>query len=565
MAARTRTSIALFAAVVAAAPGPAAGQRPGSHVLVSTHAVCRAAPSHAAEVVAHLVPPGLFGALGRRITPVQTVSGDAGEEWFQAPGYLRWTNAGVECWLPESVLPLSRGAEADLLHIADRLLAAPEGRPLREWVAAHNLFLDRWHRATVDASAILSLRRLELLERALAVVGRPGWWQQHTFVELDPLVHTWIETLGDRVAYAPGGRWRVSREAFAAVHEAHQGDSLAGEIVRRADRAPSSHEEESPESEETPPPTRARALATIAPDAACGREPSPDAEVRSTLPLDHHFSSDRPDTAVAGEQWTFVSRKGCWVQASLTAPGDTDEHVVRIAERFLTAPAGRSREDLLRVYNVLSGRRPGHGDALERSPVLSLRRLELLEGWLRTFSSYGADPLALAVIRTLGADVGHFEPGAQWFLRDDALLSLHERYRDHPRAHEILWKLATSTALHDCAGDLACFIEAEVLDRAAVYWLGYPEGPRVADAVARAVDRLNPELEGCRAARDAEPGSWEARWLEVAGWEERGGAEAVGKLRTTLSEVGEAAKAPLVRLLDDLEGCATGLGGLSIR
>jgi len=153
MAAGTRASIALLAvvpAVLAAAPGPAAGQWPGSHVIVSTHAVCRAAPSHAAEVVALLVPQGQLGTLGRRIAPVQTVSGDAGEDWFQVtPGYLRWAKAGVECWLPESVLALSRGAEADLLHIADRLLGAPEGRPLREWVAAHNLFLDRWHRATV--------------------------------------------------------------------------------------------------------------------------------------------------------------------------------------------------------------------------------------------------------------------------------------------------------------------------------------------------------------------------------------------------------------------------------
>ncbi len=48
------------------------------------------------------------------------------------------------------------------------------------------------------------------------------------------------------------------------------------------------------------------------------------------------------------------------------------------------------------------------------------------------------------------------------------------------------------------------------------------------------------------------------RWLEGVRWEARG-AEAVRQLRDTLSEVGETAKAPLVRLLDDLERCAGGL------
>ena len=147
--------------------------------------------------------------------------------------------------------------------------------------------------------------------------------------------------------------------------------------------------------------------------------------------------------------------------------------------------------------------------------------MELLE---RGFAAqrWNVDPLTLAVIRTLDADLRYHEPAGQWALRDEAVLTLYERYRGRPEAHEILWRIASAPALHDCEGDLACFIQAEVLNRVARYWSDYPEGPRVSDAVARAVDRLSHNLDGCRDARDAEEESRRARWLEDAGWEARG-------------------------------------------
>lgn len=168
--------------------------------------------------------------------------------------------------------------------------------------------------------------------------------------------------------------------------------------------------------------------------------------------------------------------------------------------------------------------------------------------------AWNVDPLTLAVIRTRDADLRYYEPAGGWSLRDEAVLSLYERYRGQPEAHEILWRIASAPALHDCEGDLACFIQAEALNRVARYWTDYPEGPRVTDAVARALDRLSHVLEGCGAARDAGEGSW----LERVGWEERG-AEAVRQLRATLSGVGEADKEPLVGFLDDLESCAAEL------
>lgn len=313
------------------------------------------------------------------MSPLQSVTSAAGEVWFRiGPASLKWADADDGCWLSESVLPPSHAPEADLLNIADRLLGAPEGRPLSQWVAAHNFFMHPWNRAMVDASALLSLRRLELLDRAMSAVGEPGPWQP-ALAELDPLVSAWVESLGDQVVYSSRRKWRVSREAFEALHEAHRNDPVADEILRRAAEAPSLTRARQPERYGPPPSAEARPMAIIVPDATCRRDPSPDAQVWWTAPLDHHFYSDRADTVVGGALWTFVSPKGCWVQASLTEPGGNDEHVIRIAERFFTAPEGRSREYQLRVYNVLSSRRHGHADAVERSPIPSLRRLELLE------------------------------------------------------------------------------------------------------------------------------------------------------------------------------------------
>lgn len=559
----TRITIALLAATTSlmaatSVPQPTTAQQTPSRVLVATHAVCRAGPSRAAEVVTVLVPRGDRGGLGQRIPPQQRVTSVTGEVWFQVgPAHLKWADADDGCWLPESVLPPSHGPGADLLNIANRLLGASEGRPLTQWVAAHNLFLDRWNREMVDASAILSLRRLELLDRAMAAVGEPARWRP-ALVELDPLVRAWVESLGDQVVYSSRRKWRVSREAFEALHDAHRNDPLAEEILRRATEAPSRTRERQPDRYGSPPSDQARPMAIIAPDATCRRGPSRSAEVWWTAPLDHHFYSDRADTVVGDEVWTFVpgTSTGCWVQASLAAPGDSDDHILQIAEQFFAAPERRSREYLLQVYNLLSSRHHGHADAVERSPILSLRRLELLE---RGFAadSWNVDPLTLAVIRTRDADLRYYEFAGGWSLRDEAVLSLYERYRGQPEAHEILWRIASAPALHDCEGDLACFIQAEALNRVARYWTDYPEGPRVTDAVTRAVDRLSHFLEGCGAARDAEEGSW----LERVGWEERG-AEAVRQLRATLSGAGEADKEPLARLLDDLESCAAELRAL---
>ena len=488
--------------------------------FISPNVACRVDPSSSAEVAGFLRQAGEFREsivedVGR------TETDDAGAVWvYVGPDYTRWAGLGTGCWVPESVLAPIDGytlTEDHLLLMADGLLSAPEGRTLADLVAYHNVFTHPRYREMVERSPDHVARRQGLLASALRVV------ETERLAARDPLVVAWLESLGEEAV-----------------------DALPGGEVRE------------------PAPPGARQLAIIAPDVPCRSAPGADVRLgAATLRLDHHFTAARADTTVSVDDWTFVF-DGCWVPASLTAPADSDEHVLAIADRFLSAGEGRSTENLLRVYNVLSGRNSGHRDAVETSGILGLRRLELIERWLATFNSRDADPLTRAVVRSLDEEVLHFDPAGVWILRDDAWLALYERHQGRPEAHEILWKLATSAVHEDCEGSFACHARSWALDRVGRYWIAYPGGPHVVEAVARARDRLREFLEACSAARDAGPGSREARRWGFAGWEENG-AETVRELRASLGDVAEQDKAPLVELLDRLERCAGGVPSIGYR
>lgn len=671
--------VALLSATATSIVEPAAAQvEREQRVLLSPNVVCRAAPTHVASVVGFLRPNSNGGGAGH---PIQFLAGDRSdtvEGWIHLPPEdVRGARLPVGCWIPESVLaPIEqyRPTEDDLLYVVNRLLSAPEGRPLRDWVDAYNMF-HPWNRTMVESSAILSLRRLELLGRALQVAESDGAFGPDPGSR-DPLVLTWLESLESEVRYDARGMrrtWMLSSEAFDALYEKYRDDPLAEEILWKAAWAgypwgncrqdveclfdiplqglskywltypagmfvsdaarmalellrgaggrgflsacSGARDAEAPrsfinawtrlkwedvaareaqrlleslgevrEEDKTPligylnevaqcaaevpapaapaeetapvPARRTRPLAIIGVDVLCRAEPTMEPTLRgAVLPLDYHFSTERADTTAGGRAWTHVPGRNCWVQTSQTAPGDTDEHVLAIADRFASAGEGRSPDNLLRVYNVLSGRQLGHADAVSGSPILTLRRIQLLRAWLRTLRSLDADPLAVAVVRSLDEEVLHFDPGAMWMLRSDVFLSLHEKYRGQPGAEEILWELASEGGGHDCEGQLACYVRAAVMGRVARYWLEYPQGRYVAEGVGRARDLLVPELDGCRAAQAAGPGSLEARRWGWADWEQTG-AGAVQELRESLSEVSEEDKAPLIELLDDLEACA---------
>ena len=520
------------AAAGLALPNAAAPQETTFGMLISPSVVCRATPSQSAAVA------GVYRQTGagwrERVVVGDSAVDAAGERWVAVE--RSWERLG-RCWVPGALVVPGSG---DLfLAMADRLLAMSEGVALADWVTAYNYFGLRRYGEPADDSAVRQLRRLEVLTRALqaAQAGLTG--------QPDPLALAWLESLGDEVEYLED---RGVRERWAVKREAVQLPAGPAD-----DAAPGPSDEDAAESGSN---AETRDLAIIASAVSCRFEPSRTARGYTAFPLDMHFTTERPDTVVSGEAWVSVANWwGCWVPRSETAPAGTDEHVLAIADRFLTSGEGRTLDHSIRVYNVLASRHQGYRDVVDRSAVLTLRRLQVLGEVLETVDPYSAGALARGWATQLEGEVRFWSIGAVWHVRDEAFLKLFEAHRTDPAAEEILWEMVTGPALHDCEGDFRCTARVEVADKLARYWTEFPRGPRVAQAVAIAAARLDGFLETCKAARGAESGSREANWWKWVNWEPDG-AELAQELLATLTAVREVEKATLVELFDGLAACA---------
>ena len=497
-----QAALVLAAAVALSAPTTAQHRA----VLISPNVVCRAVPSYTADalgVFRHMgAEGGMFIEIARRTRALPGRVGVLARSLFQmGRRRQRVLDPGIGHF-PNGRILLAGGAPP--ANGRRPAFQARRGTSERSGIRLQSVWASLASNGC-RRSPDLELRRLQLLERALLEVN------DQDFAADDLLIIAWIESLGDQVHGSRGG-------------------------LEPTD------------------------LAIVAPDVACRPAPAePPTANGPTLQLDYHFNTGHPDTVVAGEAWTFVF-DGCWVSKSLTAPGNTDEHVLAIANRFESTGDEWSKTNLLRAYNVLSSRNHGHRDMVEASAVLSLRRLEVLGRWLTTFNRFGVDPLTRSIVRSLDTEVQSFEPGGVWVLRDETFQNLYEQHKDSPDAHEILWKLANIWAPHDCEGEFACTFHVRVMQRWARYWIGYPRGPHVAEAISTARGELEYFLRGCRAAQNAAPESWQARWGEHAAWE-YGGAEVAADLRASLAEVEEEIKVPLLDSLDELEACVAEVGG----
>lgn len=687
----------LLAAVAAAFvwPDALAAQRTNYDygVLLAPRVPCREAPSSGAGVssILRLTGNGSREPVAVRASAVDTT----GATWIlvrqSPPLWQEW------CWVPETHVRQGRGDPNALLLMADRLLAAPDGLQVADWVAVHNYFR-HWIYREDDASAVLSLRRIEVLKRALDAA------QAELPRDRDPRFVAWVESLGEEVEAIEDrfgqDRWVVSRNALDALHEAHREDPLAEEILwkvaryspqpvdcprslscvfegplsdvarywlaypdgrfvgeaigtaltwlRRAGNALSGYNvggilntceeardaepggmyrlsrrwwdelaweaagdpaarrllatlsevgdeekaplvdyldrvercalevaarpppEESPRpraaatvEQESTTPAETREFAVIAPDVSCRAEPSRTARGHVLLRLDEHFTTDRPDTVAAGEAWVRVPDSGCWVPRAETASLEAGDHVLAIADRFLASGEVRTLEHSLRVYNVLGGRHRGYRDIVDGSAVLSLRRLQILGEVLRRLVPFYADALMRGWAEQLVDDVRYFEPGARWYVRDEAFQRLYDSHRGSPEAEDVLWELVTGPSPHDCEGLLACTVGVTVMEKFARYWTDYPRGRHVGQAIETAAARVDGFLRTCEAARGAEPDSREAQWWEWTEWDPSG-AETAAALRETLANVPSSDAEPLTAVLDRLEACAAAVGGGSV-
>ena len=525
---RTTGLAAALLAAALAKPDPAVGQSWAA--LVSAETACRAEPSPAADAVGML-------EIGNVILVNRSVSALAGLWMHVVPGRSGGYVIPGGCWVPSA--NLARTTETEhFLQLADRLLSADVRPALDELLAVHNLFGRSWNRDRVEASAALTERRKALLARAVEVAQGPQWGGLRPAD--DPLVLAWLESLGEQVRYSEGrsgrGRWTV----VMGAPEGEEEPSRSRQVESAA----------APEG---------RGMAVIAPDVACRTRPSRTAWSWTTLPVDLHFRTERADTSVAGDAWVFVREQGCWVLAAHTATGGTDEHVLAIADRFLTSGEAWSFENHLRVHNVLSSRNRGHREDVEASAILGLRRLKVLRGALRPLRPGDADALTRAWIGSLGDEVKLAHEGHIWTVSDEAYLNLYEKHRPHPFAEEILWEYAGESVRRDCEGGFACSVKESVIKRLARYWIDFPNGRHIVEAVELGRTELGYGLEYCKAARGPEPGSREGRMWGWSGWD-RSGEEITRELLATLEGVSEEDKAPLLEMLGGLNRCA-GDGG----
>lgn len=281
---------------------------------------------------------------------------------------------------------------------------------------------------------------------------------------------------------------------------------------------------------------------------ACRASPTRSAEAVGALNFDDVRVNDRSDASGNQETWLLVQssrlRRPCWVLGTLTTTfdrGQPEIALLAVADHVLASSGGRDFPDIVRVHNLFL---PGNttwarGVDVDSSPILSLRRLELVSAVLSTVNFLDArrDPVILAWILLQGQTVRYFEPGGTWQVTRREYEALYERFAETQWAEELLWASARQPRSDDCETTADCRL-GRPLQSVATYWVRYPDGRFVTEAVAQAINQLR-GLTRCDRYR-YEPAT-PARLEE---------------LRGTLEDVPIAQKTPLLALLDDVEaGC----------
>lgn len=215
-----------FSAVVALV-GTAAGatafvQTSSMRMVMANDVVCRQQPSSSSTAIS-------THQLGEILIP-RMQADTAGDVWHQ------YAPRSVGCWIHASLTSDAADRHAALLAATDRILTRSDSAPLEDYVAVDNLLRSTPTHAhsdstILDTSALLQLRRFQLLERAGRVeTGRS--------VRRDPLKTAWFFSYRDTLRYhEPWGRWTVTAEMFWALYERHANTPAAEEIAWSAARA----------------------------------------------------------------------------------------------------------------------------------------------------------------------------------------------------------------------------------------------------------------------------------------------------------------------------------------
>ena len=290
----------------------------------------------------------------------------------------------------------------------------------------------------------------------------------------------------------------------------------------------------------------------IGADVVCRAEPRRDAPVVRGHQLGAQLRNVSRVT-VDGEEWygkNLTSRSSCWTYGPLTADadvGDPAAGLLAVAEHALALEDAADFEHLVAVDNLLTEPWTSGLSRLDVvPPMLALRHLQVVERAvsrvrMMRFRSRVADPLQLAwVIGKLdvleGPEIiGRFQvPAAAYW-------ELYERYADAPEAETIAWAAVQAPIrIDEC--ETECYLRL-VARSAMRYWVAFPEGSHIVEALERGAERLVEASRYCvdsLSMRELSPNNPRIE-------------ERIGQLRQSLDAVTVSAKDALLTYLDDLD------------
>ena len=295
----------------------------------------------------------------------------------------------------------------------------------------------------------------------------------------------------------------------------------------------------------------------IGTDVVCRAEPHRDAPVVRGHQLGDPLNVSR--VTIEGEEWYGTNEgpiRSCWTYGPLTAKLDSMDHtagLLALAEHALTLGDAADFEHLVAVDNlILDHQRLGEirGLALDGvSPMLALRHLQVVDraaSRVRVRYGWAVEPLQLAWMRGQSVLRGPEVIGRFW-VPASAYWDLYERYADAPGADPLAWAAAQAYIVSDEC-ETNCYL-SQVAASTMRYWVTFPEGSHVVEAIERGAERIEYASRFCilvtSRRRLLSPG--------MPRIEER-----IVQIRSSLDAVTEPAKEALLTHLDELkDGCVT--------
>ena len=161
--------------------------------------------------------------------------------------------------------------------------------------------------------------------------------------------------------------------------------------------------------------------------------------------------------------WTHVSVPGkgsCFIPDRSLAPFDSKAPtralvaIVETAKRRYGYPLF---EDWAAIFDLIE--RAWQGVQVKGSPRMEMLKLEVLERTARTLHhDTPTRPKEIIWLERNKPNVYFFDPDGFYTVRIEDFWAVHEKYEDHALADSLAWIAARQPALHDCEGDLSCYM-----------------------------------------------------------------------------------------------------------